>query len=389
MIESAYSRNLRIAAKATGVGAIVFGLLAAGDITRDSAELVPAFTWFSVTLFCGLPIAMAGFAQWGSVRVVRGLARAHTIVALAIIILWMPFDIGGPIPGGGAPWILNMVAVAAASVVVAWRTSIVWGYIVVLATTGAALRFAALGFTDAIIPLEDGLSMIEFSIVLAMLLVVALRIGRQRDAALASAVVEAQSAAAASSRARQRSRFAALVHDDVLTTLLAAAQSSVRAQAIDQSAVRSIARLDSFISTPSPDVPLDAALLEIEVRSAVTDVVDGVTFYGSFEEFAGDVPGTVVLAITGALAEASRNSVRHAGRGPVRRQVRMHAGAEFVRIEFADDGAGFDPTEAEKRNRFGLRSGIVERMLAVGGHARAESAPGAGTVVAIGWPVVE
>lgn len=388
-IESAYARNLRIAAIATGLGSIVFSLLALSDIIHDSAYLVAGFTIPSVGLFCGLPVAMAGFARWGSVHVVRILARAHTVVTLLVIFLWVPFEQFGALPAGGAPWILNTVSVAAATAVVAWPARVVWAYIILMAASGAALRFVGLGTGSFIIPLEDGLSMLEFSVVIATLLIVALRIGRDRDSALELAIIDARSASELASRARQRSRFAALVHDDVLTTLLAAARSTSRTPAVEQSAERAISRLDSFMSAPLSEVPLDPTIFEIEVRAAATDVVDGVKFEGAFHEFDGLIPSQVALAITGAIAEAARNSVHHAGPDPVARSLRMSATARTVRVEFTDDGVGFDLVGAEKKGRFGLRSSIRERMLAVGGLATIDSGPGRGARVVLDWGTAE
>jgi signal transduction histidine kinase len=386
--ETAATRHLRIAAIATGFGSIVFGLLAVGDIQRDSPHLHPWFATGSVALFCGLPVLLVPLGWWGSVIALRWVARVHTIAALAIVALWTPAMLDGPLPDGSAPWVLNTLGVVAGTAVVGWRSRIVWPYLVTVAFAGSVLRYVGLNGHDWVIPLEDGLSILEVSVVLAALLTVTISAGRSQDIALAAAVNDARAAADADSRARQRARFGSLVHDDVITTLLAAAQATEHDEAISRSAARAIAHLDSFIAAPSDGMPLDADLLEVEVRAAVTDVVDGVEFSGSFSEWNvghGNAPGRVALAMTGAIGEAARNSVRHAGPGQIHRKVVFRSTSDRLSAELIDDGQGFEPDRVGS-DRLGIRSSIVANMAAVGGKADVISTPGAGARVVISWP---
>lgn len=384
--ESAYHRHLRLAAISTGFGSIVFSLLALGDMLSDFPVLAPGFAWPATILFCGLPIALIPLGRWGSITALRRVAQAHTIVSLILIVGWAPFQVG-EISNGGAPWILNTVAVSAASAVVGWRGKTIWIYLFAMVLCGSTLRWIGLGRTTLVIPLEDGLSMLEVSIVIAALLVVSLAAGRAQDEVYTSAIADARGTAEAQSRARQRTRFGALVHDDVITTLLAASQATRRVPAISRSAERAIERLDSFLAAGSDDIALDADLLEVEVRAAVTEVVDGIEFEGSFLGAPDEIPGTVALAITDALREGARNSVRHGGKQDVRRTVSMWADDSVVHVEIVDDGVGFDPTRVSP-SRFGIRTSIVDRMASVGGSADIRAAPGQGTTVALEWRAI-
>jgi signal transduction histidine kinase len=121
------------------------------------------------------------------------------------------------------------------------------------------------------------------------------------------------------------------------------------------------------------------------VRRAVTEVVGGVEFAGSFDGLGGEVPGAVALALIGAVEEAARNSVRHAGTGHVRHEVRMSAESGRVAVEFRDNGQGFDPEQVQS-SRFGIRTSIRARVEDAGGVATIVSAPGAGTLVTVAWP---
>lgn len=383
-IEPSYARHLRIAGISTGFGSIVFGLLALGDILKDFPFLSPWFAWPATILFFGLPMSFIPIGRWGSLVALQASARAHTVVTLIILVGWATVQ-HGLIPQQGAPWILNTVAIAAASAVVAWRSAVVWPLLVVMAVTGSILRWIDFGRTNVVIPLEDGLSILEVSVVIAALLTVSLVAGRAQDAALARAIVNARAAAEAESRARQRTRFGALVHDDVITTLLAASQTTRRMPTIERSAERAIHRLDAFGAPRSHEIPLDAESFEVEVRAAVTEIVDGVKFSGSFRTSSVPFPDEIAVAVTDALREAARNSVRHGGAEPIRRRVVMSASRGELSVTFADDGAGFDPGRVAE-TRFGIRTSIVDRMMTVGGAAEVISAPGRGTTVALTWP---
>jgi signal transduction histidine kinase len=383
--ESAFSRHLRIGAIATCLASIVFCLLTIGDMVEESGFLSPPFAVASILLFSGLPILMGVLAQWGSISAVRRIARAHTIATALIIALWIPFQLPGHLPDNLTPWILNTVGVVAGSAVIAWRPRILWTYLILLAVTGAALRYVGLGGTTPVVAIEDGVSILEFTVVMAMLLVIALRAARAHDSEMAIAVRDARSAAETLSLSRQRSRFAALVHDDVITTLIVASLASRRIPAIEHSAARAILRLDGFLDATTAELPLNMELLETEVRAAITDVVDGVSFEGSFGNYGEELPGKVALALTGALSEAARNSVRHVGSTSVHRELRMSATVHRLVVEFVDNGPGFDPSRIAA-NRFGIRTSIRARVADSGGHAAVTSVPGSGTVVRIEWP---
>lgn len=380
--ESAFSRHRRIAAIAAGFGSIIFGLLALGDVLKETPRLVPEFGWPAAILYFGIPTLLIPIGRWGSIALVQLVARVHTIVTVLILLGWAPAQLG--VSDGSAPWILNAVAVSAATCVVGWGGKVVWVYLVGISVAGAALRYLSLNGSDVVIPWEDGLSILEVSVVMAALLTVTVGLGRAQDDALALAVGDARAAAEADSKARQRTRFGALLHDDVMSTLLVASHAIRRNPTIERSAERAIEHLDSFIAATPEELPQDREVFAIEVRAAVTEVVDGVQFTGTFDDFADTIPGPVALAMTAALAEAARNSVRHASTPGVNRRAHLRSVHGSISVEFADTGPGFDP-ERVSPTRFGIRTSIRDRMSAVGGSADISSAPGRGTLVLLSW----
>jgi signal transduction histidine kinase len=95
------------------------------------------------------------------------------------------------------------------------------------------------------------------------------------------------------------------------------------------------------------------------------------------------LPPAVEQTVYRVVQEALHNALRHAT--PRRVTVRVQPGDARLRVEVADDGAGFDPGQAGAGRRLGLAS-MRERARAAGGRLTVRSAPGQGTTVALELP---
>ncbi len=85
-------------------------------------------------------------------------------------------------------------------------------------------------------------------------------------------------------------------------------------------------------------------------------------------------------AVVAAVGEALSNADRHAEAS----LLTVEYGDRRVRV--IDDGAGFDPSDAElSPGRFGVRNSIRGRLADVGATAEIASSPGTGTTVEIQW----
>ncbi len=82
--------------------------------------------------------------------------------------------------------------------------------------------------------------------------------------------------------------------------------------------------------------------------------------------------------------EALSNVVRHAR--AKRATIEVASGGGQLRLEIADDGAGFDPTASAGEAHHGLDN-IRRRAEALGGTLRVESAPGAGSRIIVTLPL--
>lgn len=103
-------------------------------------------------------------------------------------------------------------------------------------------------------------------------------------------------------------------------------------------------------------------------------------------DFGERLPGAVEIALYRVVQEALTNAAKHA------KASRVLIVAEIVDSSLSclveDDGSGFDPNVARSAQRGGLGLlGMRERLHAIGGTLRIESAPGCGTRVFIRVPV--
>lgn len=87
------------------------------------------------------------------------------------------------------------------------------------------------------------------------------------------------------------------------------------------------------------------------------------------------------------VQEAVVNARRHARARRI--QVRLERSGQEARVIVEDDGCGFDPEGAARREgHFGLRI-MHARAGYLGGRLTIESAPGQGTRVILTWPLVD
>lgn len=88
-------------------------------------------------------------------------------------------------------------------------------------------------------------------------------------------------------------------------------------------------------------------------------------------------------AVFRVVQESLANVAQHAG--ATRVNVTVVSGEDALQIHVSDDGCGFDPASAGKRDSYGLL-GIIERARLIGASLQIDSAPGCGTVISIGIP---
>ncbi|QWW19554.1 hypothetical protein I6B53_10865 [Schaalia sp. 19OD2882] len=189
----------------------------------------------------------------------------------------------------------------------------------------------------------------------------------------------------ASSLARQRAND--FIHDHVLSAL-----APVIAGVEDREQLRRAASVAKAALTMSVDkqVPRHASDVFATIRHQVEAMGVPVRIQVLVEE---DVllPALVATALSDCAFETLSNSRKHAvpahGAGATRkvdRWVRLSAANGRVGVVVGDDGAGFELRKVN-RTRHGLQHSLNTRIEDVGGRVGIFTAPGAGTIIDIGW----
>lgn len=379
------------ASTATSLLGLVFALQTIPPLLGQlQLMLTPVGLTLTVAVFGSLIIAglAAIFRQW--TRPAFGAVAAIYLVAL---LAW-PLVVGA-IANHDVPWIYYLCNVATACAIVA--APIRWGY---------ALAYTVL--TPVVVwlirttPSGGGLSVLEASLdafycliigLVMLVIIVSLRqAARSVDLAQSYALESYARAVRNHATESERVRVDALVHDNVLITLLSAARArTAESKSLAARMARNAIMHLNDAQNTFPGSASDVGIEELAGRLRLAIVEQRVAFdvHVRITE-RGELPSDVAEAIAEAAAQAMVNSANHAdvpGRA-VHRYVRVSSAvsSQFsVEVEVGDDGKGFD-IESIPAERLGVRTSIIERMSLVGGTARVQSALGRGTVVSLVWP---
>lgn len=178
------------------------------------------------------------------------------------------------------------------------------------------------------------------------------------------------------SRLHGRRQFERELHDTVLSTLTVVARGTLsdRPDLVRARCERDLDLLDQL--EQAPGTPGLFATIAWEAGCRAMSV--RLNLPGDEPE----LPAEVIEAVAGAVRETLSNVERHAGVDSAELVASFVPGR--LRITIRDEGRGFDPT-SRSPGHTGIQRSVVERMVAVGGLGKVDSAPGAGTEVTISW----
>jgi signal transduction histidine kinase len=200
----------------------------------------------------------------------------------------------------------------------------------------------------------------------------------QEAAKLAQQIAE-QDAATAAEQAAQRAK--STVHDDVLSVLRAIGGTDQRLPwnvLIAKAGQARQALAGQLRAGSTTDLP---SLLRHEASQLAQELAVHAEL--SLDQDL-ELPASHADAIRAAVAEALRNTARHAGVTSALITARSTAAGAVV-VTVSDSGAGFDPARIAPE-RLGVRESILARLRAAGGTAEIVSAPGQGTTVILTLP---
>lgn len=381
----ATDRILRMFAVFTSAGYLFYLLLLAPSIITQAGNFD---AWWSpvaaVAVFgSGLAFGLSTVLRDSRLVEITGAVAAGTFLAAVPtgLFAWN----GPPLTNGQGVWLSTFPGLASLAAVAAWRPLFAFAHMAVACTGVQVFNYVVRDpvLTNPLVP--DIAFSIMFCTLFVGAAVMALRTGRVLDSTVESTHAAAAAAAASYARNVEHARFDALIHDGVMSTLLAAARQGTTPSLSDQAAA-TLRQLDALRTGPGPNHRFDSAEIVAHLRTAAGDIDDSVTLdvRQTPDADALTMPVDAVRAVGAALAESLRNSIRHAGPDATR-AVTVRLGPRSLLVEITDTGRGFDPT-AVPTHRLGLAVSIAGRMRQLpGGSARIDSVPGAGTRVTLTW----
>ncbi|KXO89317.1 sensor histidine kinase [Tsukamurella pseudospumae] len=373
-------RLTRVFARFIAAG-YLFDLVTTFPSVLDAWRVAPWLTAVTAPAVFGTGAALlpASFAR-AHRRVIGRAALVAGVAYLAAVLLWLIADAISPLQLPGDHFLYYIPALAAMAVAMPVGPATATGYGVVVVVGTVLLNHRVGASHDPYVPAL--LFSLVFTAVFLSASIVAWRAGRRLDLAQAEALEATAAEASAQARGDEQQRFAALVHDDVIATLLAATRID-DAPAIAQHARTVLTAVDDY-EGPSDRADATAGAAAAALGAAVGRSAPHAQWSAQVDPDAGRVPSDALTGAIAATAEALRNVQRHAGTGD-----RASVDAVFEESGFSvvvrDDGVGFDPRTVAP-DRLGVAGSILGRMRSIpGGAAAVESAPGAGTVVTVRW----
>ena len=367
-----------------------FGLLFTAQVVPVLLERLPTLAEPWAGIIAGL---LFGTLIW--VAVAAGLQRTIPLATSVFAALYLLALATWPVVAGAdsalldsRPWLWYLCTVATAYAAIGMPLLPAAAY-----TVAAPLLYGIIrGVTGRPGVWESALLDSVYALVLGGVILIIVTMLRQVasvvDSAQLGALQRYSRAVREHAREAERVEVDAIVHDSVLTTLLAAANA--RSPQAEELAARMARDAIGHLNAPAEPIGPDEVSTDIEdLRERIMGAAALLSVPFSIagrSRTPASVPMHAGEALYAAAVQAMVNSAQHAGGVRVHRRVRvagMPSGGAAVTI--SDDGVGFDPATVPPE-RLGLAVSIVERMFRAGGSAQVRSSPGRGTSIVLSWP---
>ena len=325
-----------------------------------------------------LTTLMAAVGGWTSHPVLW--FKLHAISVMAIILL-SPFGYDSELEDPGRPWVWWALGLAAVVFGVSQRTGLRYLFIVLMGMSWFAVFGFGLGVQQTELAILDALYIIVFAIAIVTLTELVRQGAAEVDEANSAAIESGLEQAKVDAVERERARLDALMHDQVMHTLLLAARAETKEEQLAavrsaESAIDSLAKVGTEITGEVSSMGLlqaiERAAKKLDPRVQVTlSGADSVT-----------IPAVVAEAITEATLQAVDNAIQHSKARKIDLDLKAKKG--LLDFTISDDGVGFR-FDRISRYRIGIRISILGRLRSIGGFADVQSAPQEGTKVSLRW----
>nr|WP_072691978.1 ATP-binding protein [Rhodococcus fascians] len=374
-------RLIRIFGRFVGTGYAAYLLLLVPDIARSSVTVPGWWTPTAVIVVFGTGLAFGAFTFHPSIRVSQ---VAGSIAALAFPVMallwWVAWD--------GTTFDRSGMFLSAFPGLASLAAATVWRPIPAFVHTAVSVVIVQL-INQAVrepFPRSNIIAEIFFGLMFCTVFVAAtlaaLRTGRILDATISATHGDAARAAAANAREVERERFDALIHDEVMSSLLAVARQG-RTASLARQARSALAHLDGLhTDTATHDFTADDTIALMRASASTVDESIDFRVREDPADSPANYPADAVRSIAGALAEALRNSVVHAQAST--RSVTVELAPSALRVIVRDNGIGFDRRSVPP-HRLGVAVSIEGRMRQLAGGSAEIDTSRRGTTVRLSW----
>ena len=377
-IDSLAVRVLSLATLGTGIEmSLVF--------LGQSSTLNPTWGTFFIALVMASELAMVGLAWFTNYG--RQATAFFSICVYVTTATWpmQMLDVAG-VGNPPTPWIYEALGVAGIAATLSLPVS--WAVTYLLATPVVWVLIRESTSNSQFVHWDSLLGAVYvllFSSSVSTMVWMLRSSAKKADFEAQKAALVAAEGARVDAIERERLRVDALVHDQVLTTLMVAAQSKTESDsaAVAQMSRNAIAKLMTFSSSQTSDeAPITVQSL-FESLKTITENMPAPVLVDMGNTSDIEVPAEVAAAFSEATIQALANSVQHAGRG-VTRELILRADGDEIKIIVQDNGKGFRASRVSK-DRLGIKLSIRSRMGAVGGAAKVDTLPNKGCKIILLW----
>ncbi|WP_040158230.1 sensor histidine kinase [Nigerium massiliense] len=319
-------------------------------------------------------------------RGIGALAALYAAFVLVGLVTWpLAWRPGAELVG--TPWLWMCLGLGTVCAALAFTIRAGVFYAAVLSVVLFAVRLTPSGGqVDWSIALQDALLLVVQPATLLFVLALLRQATRELDDSLVQTQNQRMETAVNQALIDERTRLDALVHDEVMTTLVAAARTTERDDTLAEQASLTLERIAASGLGADSTAEVPAAQVVALVTNVVSSVCPKAQVHGEVPDLPVTLPQPSVRVLAQAAREAALNAEKHAQATDVEVEVSIEAVGRriFLQIDVIDDGVGFDPDEVPGE-RLGIRVSLHERMKSIGGNANVRSALGQGTAVRLDW----
>lgn len=342
-------------------------------------------TWWMVAIAGGIVASSVGMMAFSFLgRRLFPWAISYVTFVTVGLVTW-PWAWQSQQAATSSPWLWTCLAVASICLAITMGTAWGLGYSIAAGLLFAVIRMTPSGQGAPLVgAVQDMIVLVMNAAVVIVALGVVGNSFKDLDEIEENSRREATAAAIEEALLEERHRLDGIVHDEVMTTLVSAANHPDD-EAVHKQAQRAVERLAQAEAPTDTRLPVTGEQLTWLMGDVVGTLVPQARVTSELDDLL--VPQQVASTLGMVVREVALNIAKHSQAENVQVSLTSPtAGAMMISI--ADDGVGFDPEQVPKR-RLGLQVSVVYRMWAIGGHAEILSAPGQGTVVNLTWTPTE